>query len=424
MIQIAYILHITNITEGFKKNLGGLYTLFFDAIFEESILKSSYIINQISSIIHLSISRTIDSFSKRKQLLFESNMSKPIIKPFQLISHYCYLLLAMLSLFSCNPKKGMPEICNKEDAFIAYAEFRNQLQNLDKSSTSNLLNNLREWTILEDTVLHYLISDSLSEQSHKAQDMIRCATIRNDITSEINRLVDSQLHTYADIIDIQQSLNEQNLKDRYPKIFQEAECFFNELTAKVHTEETAHEVITEYANKLLYWQSKGFSSKQDMLEFIKEEDRLFISFLQHLYEYDSKSIHTIIMTTDNISKLMFQATNIGKLDIRELRLYMGMRTNRRLIQNATKCADAILSEQVKTPAQATMTISMLLNPYFNNNHRCTGIHTKKQIEELHHLGKQISPLITLLKQQGLMKENLIDSLPNKIIKEHIFIKMK
>lgn len=424
MIQIAYILYITTIIEKTRRNISKLHSLIFDAIFKKNIAKSSYTKNHILFIIHLNISQTVGTLYSRKQFLFKSNMSKPIIKPFRLISNYSYLLLVILSLFSCNLKKGMSEICNKEDAFIAYGEFRNQLHNLDKSSTSNLLNNLREWSILEDTVLHYLISDSLTEQSHKIQDMVRCATIRNDITSEINRLVDSQLHTYADIIDIQQSLNGQNLKDKYPNIYKDAECFFNELPAKIHTKKTAYEVITNYANKLLYWQSKGFSSKQDMLEFIKEEDYLFISFLEHIYEYDSKSIHTIIMTTENISKLMFQATSIGNLDIRELQLYMGMRTNRRLMQNATKCADAILSKQVKTPEQAAMTVLMLLNPYFNKNHVCTGIHTKKQIEELHHLGEQISPLINLLKRQGLIKENLIDSLPNKIIKEHILITMK
>lgn len=342
----------------------------------------------------------------------------------KLISIHCYLLLTMLSFISCNLKKGMPEICNKEDAFIAYGEFRDKLLDSDKSSITSLLKNLKEWRILEDTVIHFLISDTVSEQSHNIQDMTRCAVIRNEITNEIIRLANSQLHTYADIIDIQQSFNKQNLRGKYPNIFHDAECFFNDLTTKVHTEEKADEIMTEYANKLLYWKSKGFSSKQDMLKFIKEEDYLFISFLEHIYEYDSKSVQTIIMATDDISRLMFQAVNNGKLDIRELRIYMGMRTNRRLIQNATKCADAILLDLVKTPEQATMTLSMLLNPYSNYNRICTGIRTNKQIEELHYLGKQISPLITHLKQQKLIKENLTDSLPNKIIREYILITMK
>ena len=318
----------------------------------------------------------------------------------------------------------MPRICDKEEAFTAYETLKDKLHNSNELSTTNLLNELQEWKVLEDTILHFMISDSTLDQSRNTQDLTRCAIIRNDITNEIIRLTDSQLHTYADIIDIQQSFNKSNLRDRYPDIFHNAELFFNELTGKTNTGKTAHVILTEYTDKLLLWESRGFSSKQDMLEFIKEEDRHFVSFLDHLYEYDSKSVQSIIMETNHISKLMFQAANAGTLNTTELKIYMGIRTNRRLIQNAIKCADAIRLEQVQTPVQAAMTISILLNPYSNYNQICTGIHTKKQIEELRSLGKQIPPLINHLKQQGLINELSIDSLPNKIIKEHILITMK
>lgn len=336
---------------------------------------------------------------------------------------HCYLLV-VLSFISCNFKKEMPEICNKETAFTAYEEFKNKLHSSDKSSVTDLLNNLNNWKVLEDTVLYFLISDSTSDQSREIQDITRCAIIRNDITNEIIRLADSRLHTYADVIDIQQSFNNQNLKIKYPDIFHNAEHFFNGLTEKARSPKTAHEILTEYANKLLYWKSRVFSSKQDMLQFIEEEDRLFISFLEHLYAYDSKSVQTIIAATDHISNLMFQAANSGKLNLAELRIYMGMRTNRRLIQNAMKCVDAIRLNQIKTPEQASMTASILLNPYSNYNRICTGIHTQKQLEELHSLGKQIPALIAHLKQDSLIKMPSADSLPNKIIKEHILITMK
>lgn len=103
---------------------------------------------------------------------------------------------------------------------------------------------------------------------------------------------------------------------------------------------------------------------------------------------------------------------------------MGVRTNRRLIQNAAKCADAIRMKRIKTADQASMTVSILLNPFSNYNRICTGMRTKKQIKELRSLGKQISPLINQLKQLDLIEVLPTDSLPNKIIKEHILITMK
>lgn len=337
--------------------------------------------------------------------------------------YYCYLLVILI-LISCNSASEMPDISNKEDALTAYEEYRNRLQSSDKSSTDNLRDNLKIWKVLEDTVLHFLIADSTLDQTHIIQDMTRCAITRNEITNEIIRLTDTQLHTYADIIDIQQSFNGYNLKDKYPDIFHDAEDFFNGLTAKAYAEKSAPEIITEYADKLLYWKSKGFSSKQDMLAFIREEDCLFSSFLDHLYEYDDKSVKTIITLTNYISGIMLQAANTGKLEMKELRIYLGMRTNRRLIQNAIKCADAIRMKHVKTPEQASMTISILLNPYSNYNRLCNGTRTQKQTKELYSLAAQISPMINQLKESGLIEKPLPDSLPNKFIKEHILITMK
>lgn len=336
----------------------------------------------------------------------------------------CLLLLGMLNLISCNLKKETPKIRSKEDALTAYEEFKDKFHNADKSSTYKLLNNLNAWKELEEQVFHHIASDTTPNQSHSIQEKARCAIIRNDIKNEVIRFIDNHQYTYTDIIDIHQSFNEYNFKDRFPDIFHEAENFFNGLTKQVYSEKSMQEIMTEYTNRLLYWKSKGFSSRQDMLEFIKEEDSLFTLFLSHLYEYDSKSIGTIIEMTSHISNLMIQAANKDKLDRRELGIYFGMRTNRRLIQNAIKCAEAIRLGQVKTPEQATMTVFILLNPYSNYNRLCTGAHTKKQIEALQSLGVQIPQLVNQLKQKGLIREQLPDSLPGKIIKEHILITMK
>lgn len=168
----------------------------------------------------------------------------------------CYLLV-MLIFISCNLKNEKSKIYNKENAITTYEEFQNKLHNTQLASTNDLLNKLEEWRILEDTVLHYLISDSIQDQTRNVQDMTRCAVIRNGITTEIIRLTDSQLRTYGDIIDVQQSFNDYNLNDRYPDTFHNAECFFNRLIIQKHKDKNAHEIMTQYTNQLLYWKSKS-----------------------------------------------------------------------------------------------------------------------------------------------------------------------
>ncbi|WP_373156630.1 hypothetical protein [Bacteroides cellulosilyticus] len=336
--------------------------------------------------------------------------------------YYLYLLVTISSFSSCT-NKNSTKICSKDDALITYEAFGNKLNNATNLSVSQLANKLQEWKTLEDTVLHFIITDSISDDSQNIKDLTRCAITRNEITDRMTWLVDNQVRSYDDIVTIQQSLNEYEQKVTNSVIFQNAETFFNALDKESKANKDANQLIAEYTNSLAVWSIKGFSSTSDIQEYIKEENLLFINFLNHLYDYDRRSIQYIINATSKVTELMYKASVNGNLSSEEVSIYMGIRTNRRLIQNAFKCMEAIKSGIIQTPNQAAMTISMLLNPYSNYN-TCIKLRTREQVNELKGIGKKIESLITQLSKQGLIDEIKIDSFPNKLIKERILMEMK
>ena len=340
----------------------------------------------------------------------------------KLILNYCYLV-ALLSTISCTSNKTQ-EIYNKEDAFYSYETFANRLYNSQKMSISQIATTLDEWKQLEDTLLHFIIIDSVSDSSQNIKDIARCALTKNTITDKLLKLVDGQRRSYEDIIVIQQSLNEYNHFMANTEAFLNAKVFFKTIENNISKNTTSHQVLVQYINTLTLWNTKDISSLKDIQEFIKEEDFLFINFLNYLYQYNSEDVQAIIKATEKVTGHLYKSFANKKLSIKELKIYMAIRTNRRLIQNAAQCVEAIRSRRIKTPAQAAMTISMLINPYSNYNYMCIGLRTEEQIAKLNSIGKQIEPLVSQLRRERLIDELKTDSLPYKLIKEYIHIKME
>lgn len=336
--------------------------------------------------------------------------------------YYCYLV-ATLSIVSCTSNKTQ-DICDKKSAFQSYEAFSNRLNSIKKMPTSQIAATLVEWKVLEDTLLHFIITDSIQDSSRNVEDITRCAVTKNNITDRIIKLIDSQPRSYEDIIVIQQSLNDYSQIITNTTFFHEAENFFKTLKNNAIENTSSNQVLNQYVKALRHWNCKEISSLKDLQEFVAEENTYFINFLNHLYEYDSKDVRTIIKETSEITERMYRSTANKKLKLKELSIYMSIRTNRRLIQNAAQCVNSIKSGTVETPAQAAMTVSMLLNPYSNYNDMCIGLRTKEQLKELNLIGRQIEPLIKQLKQERLIDELPTDSLPYKLIKEQILIKME
>lgn len=335
-----------------------------------------------------------------------------------------YLSVLALTVISWSCKGRISKITCKKDAFSAYEVFWKEQCTTKGIPTPKLIEALDKWIVLEDTLLYFMIADSTLEESKSVQDMARCATIGNNIIKEMLRLVDSEPRTYKDVVLVQQAFNCAKNSTVSSSVLREAGMFFNSLNDKAQTNSTATEIFAEYTNRLAAWHDEGFISKKEMLDFICEEDRLFTGFLIHLYEYDDMSVQTVVKATTEIVELLIQATSDRKINSEDFIAYMGIRTNRRLIQNAQRCMDAINRNQVKTKRQAAMTISMLLNPYSNYNQLCIETRTEKQVEELYSVGEQMESLFNKLRKKDLIEGLKLDSLPYKLIKEHIHITMK
>ncbi|EJW99947.1 hypothetical protein EVA_11939 [gut metagenome] len=85
----------------------------------------------------------------------------------------------------------------------------------------------------------------------------------------------------------------------------EAEPFFKPLDSVQTYKGSADAVVEKYRMFLSKTLKSGISGKSEMLAFIKEEDRLFRSFLSHLPELADADLSVITRDTEKCCLLIF-----------------------------------------------------------------------------------------------------------------------
>ena len=103
-------------------------------------------------------------------------------------------------------------------------------------------------------------------------------------------------------------------------------------------------------------------------------------------------------------------------------LYLTMRFNRRIMQNAIACREDILDNKKLNQQQRVSYRWMLIQPYVSIDEYSTAALTEKQREELMIISKELPTLLTRLDNQKKTKEQedkLVNTLSDYFLKSYI-----
>ena len=103
-------------------------------------------------------------------------------------------------------------------------------------------------------------------------------------------------------------------------------------------------------------------------------------------------------------------------------LYLTMRFNRRIMQNAIACREDILNNKKLNQQQRVSYRWMLIQPYVSIDEYSTAALTEKQREELMIISKELPTLLTRLDNQKKTKEQedkLVNTLSDYFLKSYI-----
>ena len=268
---------------------------------------------------------------------------------------------AIFILASCGKNTDDSMFQTSESAVNAYRTYLSDMRSMETLSTEHLIEAINGWQALRDSVFVRIAKDTANCIHANYESEIR--GLHDSLRIEFTRLALEKSRTFADVLLIKEKTSQYRQDTELAQAVTDAESFFRSLDSVAPCHGNAKQTVSAYQSFLANTLKSGIDSKDKMLAFIQEEDRLFRSFLSHLPELADADLSAITRDTEKCCLSIFQSAENGRLSYRDALVYTARRTNRRIILNALACRDDISQGNVKTEAQARAYVWMLLQPY-------------------------------------------------------------
>src|SRR5574344_864359 len=326
------------------------------------------------------------------------------------------VVMVSAAMCSCGDNNKGIEVVDASSALKAHRAFLQKASNTKEADIKQLVAVTKEWSVLSDTLSHYIQPDSTKQ---KVYDGSVFRSLQDSVANSLEKLVDSEIRTFEDILIVRESLGDSLTADSVAGTA-DARKFFESLDVAEVPELTKEQAITSYSMLLKSHLKKGIKSKSDMQRFIRAEDIAFRGFLTHLHELGNVSLKNITNSTESVCELIFKSACDGQMPAETPIIYMFMRTNRRVIQNAMTClADIKQGRVTGNDEQTVVYMWMMMKPFFPMDELTLSLLNSKQKEDLHTLAREL-PSVSASLNKGMGWSPLpIEEMPNEIIKEYI-----
>ena len=300
-------------------------------------------------------------FNEKTEQVIKGVKCKSYSKTYRQCAKLLAVCFATIALASCGNKTDNYMFQTDEEATNAYKSYLSEVRNMGTISTKRLIESVNEWQTLRDSVYAYIAKDTTSRPHRNHENIVR--VLHDSLRIEFTRLALSQPRSFADVLLIKEKTSQYRQDTELAQAVTDTEPFFLSLDSVAPYNGNATQIVSIYQSFLANTLKSGIDSKDKMLTFIQEEDRLFRSFLNHLPELADADLSAITDETEKCCLSVFRSAEDGKLSCRDVLIYTAKRTNRRIVLNALACCDDIDLNKVKSEEQARAYVWMLLQPY-------------------------------------------------------------
>lgn len=353
-------------------------------------------------------------FNEKIELIIKGMKRKSYSKTHGQCAKLLAVCFATIALASCGNKTDNYIFQTDEEAANAYKSYLSEVRNMGTVSTERLIEFVNEWQILRDSVYACIAKGTTSRPHQNPENTVRM--LHDSLRIEFVRLALSQPRSFADVLLIKEKTSQYRQDTELAQAVTDAEPFFRSLDSVAPCHGNAKQTVSIYQSFLANALKSGIDSKDRMLAFIQEEDRMFRSFLSHLPELADADLSAITRDTEKCCLSIFQSAENGRLSYRDALVYTARRTNRRIILNALACRDDINQGNVKTEAQARAYVWMLLQPYVALDSFSMTVMSETERIKLYEVANNIPLMIAKLNKTAGTDNDQWQVLPGVLIK--------
>ena len=285
-------------------------------------------------------------------------------------NHFFCMMAAASLLVSCNshPKfetsADAVEGCKKELAALK-GEKEMSIEQLTKATSS--------WLEMQDSAYSVFSRDtSINLRSPVA---LAFFVVSDSIRGELKRLAFSQPRSLNDVMYLKINTATSREKIEKADTYKEAISFFERLD-KQDVFPSLKETLGAYYYLLA--KAKPFKTEEQVIEFISKEDKCFRSLMMHLNEVSNDHLQQLTEATSKVYDGLYDSVGKKANDVNDrTMLYLTMRYNRRIIQNAAACKEDIENGKQLDRIQRANYRYMLIQPFIAIDDYSTSVLTQE-----------------------------------------------
>ena len=328
----------------------------------------------------------------------------------------CVCVILFFSFRSCSSAEY--DFRSSSDAIKCYREYLAKIQKTKIADGKAFCDEVNKWQEVRDTVRRYLIVNDSTFRTH-GEAYNRFHDLNDSVRFSLMSLTETWKCSYSDVILVKEGTTPFRNDSDIVAAVNKAVPFFHELDNKKIEPVNKEEALENYRIFLTVIEKKGIHSKEDMLFFIEEEDKVFRQFLKHLYELDSEPVSDITHSTEHICSNIFREAREGNIDPKDALTYMSMRTVRRLLQNSVTCVNDIGIKKMHSKMQANAYLWMIIQPFTSIDAFAITTLTPESRENLKYIASKLPKSTMFAKAFEIDQEALAYLLPQQLLKMYI-----
>lgn len=318
---------------------------------------------------------------------------------------------------SCTNKNAVPHFETSGEAVTAYRKYLSDMQKTKSMEWEDLAASIASWLELRDSVAAALQRDTVRQAHGYPEETFRA--VHSAIAAEYQRLALTTPRTYREVLYLKEQGTPEARREELRRQAEKLRPFFELLDTLPLYKDTPEQALARYDRFLSATLKKGIADKGQFLDYLRNEDVLFRSYLTHIPELSGTSMSGITDKTEKCCLLAIQSAGKPDFPVKEAVQYLTIRTNRRLLQNAATCMNDMDTGRLKSPEQAQAYLWMMMQPLMGMDGERIALLTPEQKNTLYRLADKM-PAATdrLCDVLGYDKERL-EGMPMLLLKIHL-----
>lgn len=305
------------------------------------------------------------------------------------------LALSCISLLSsCGKQENSRFVFHlSEEAVAACHKELATLREIKTADISKLTTVVADWVVLQDSVYNCLSRDTAIQlNTHLTTDYY---TVSDSIREELVRIAKLQPRSLHDVTYLKIHTAQGREKIHDSQDFKKACEIFSDMEKSGLYSDLAA-TLTAYNN--LLDTTDVFSKENEVVAFLEEEDRCFRSLMNFLSEAGQNDLALITGKTARLFDDLYGRVSAGGNSTvsERMSLFLTMRFNRRIIQNAEACMKDIHGKKRLSDQQKDSYRWMLIQPFMSIDRYSMASLTDRQEKALLHLADELPSLFACL----------------------------